>query len=335
MKRKTAVCLICVILVMLAAALTIAACFRNLLGKINYVNPETAPTLSQEELDAYQATEESSVLPPATEFPEVEFGGHDTQISGSNILNILLIGQDRKEGQIRARSDTVLLCTFQKSEKVLTMTSFLRDLYVRIPGYKNNRLNAAYAAGGMKLLNQTLEANFGIQVDGNVEVDFTQFAQIIDLLDGVTLTLRQDEANAINDSAPGNVTEGLQHLNGQQALAYIRLRKLDSDGDFSRTNRQRKLLAALLEAYKDAGISTMLSLLDVILPMITTDLTESDILAYAKELFPLLPELEIRSQCIPAEGTYSYKTIRNMAVLVADMDAARTLLEQTLVDTGS
>lgn len=335
MKRKTAVCLICVILGLLAAALTIAACFRNMLERINYVDPETTPTLSQEELDAYLATDETSFLPPATEFPEVEFEDHDTQISGSNIVNILLIGQDRKDGQIRARSDTILLCTLHKSEKVLTMTSFLRDLYVRIPGYKNNRLNAAYAAGGMKLLNQTLETNFGIQVDGNIEVDFTQFAQIIDLMDGVTITLRQDEADAINDSVPGNLTEGQQHLNGQQALVYTRLRKLDSDGDFSRTNRQRKLLAALLEAYKDAGISTILSLLDAILPMITTDLTKTDILAYAKELILLFPELEIRSQCIPAEGTYSYKTIRNMAVLVADMDAARSLLEQTLMDTGN
>ena len=217
----------------------------------------------------------------------------------------------------------------------MTMTSFLRDLYVKIPGYKNNRLNAAYAAGGMKLLNQTLETNFGIQVDGNVEVDFTQFAQIIDLLDGVTLNLRQDEAEAINKAEPGNLKEGQQHMNGRQALTYIRLRKLDSDGDFSRTDRQRKLLAALLEAYKDAGISTVLSLLDTVLPMITTDLAESEILGYARELIPLFSELEVRSQCIPAEGTYSYKTIRNMAVLVADMDAARNLLKQTLLDKDS
>ena len=207
MKRKTAICLICVILGLLVVVLIITACFQNLLGMVNYVNPETTPTLSQEELDAYLATEETTAAPLATESPEVEFKDHDTQISGNNILNILLIGQDRKDGQVRARSDTILLCTFHKSEKTLTMTSFLRDLYVKIPGYKNNRLNAAYAAGGMKLLNQTLETNFGIQVDGNVEVDFTQFAQIIDLLDGVTLTLRQDEAEAINAAVPGNLKE--------------------------------------------------------------------------------------------------------------------------------
>ena len=89
MKRKVTLCIFCVILGLLAAALTTAAYFRNLLGKVNYVNPETTPTLSQTELDAYLATEESLPLPPVTESTEVEFGGHDTQISGSNILNFL------------------------------------------------------------------------------------------------------------------------------------------------------------------------------------------------------------------------------------------------------
>lgn len=332
MNRRIALILLCILLAVLSITLGIRAYSRHLLGKLNYVDPETASTLSQEQLDAYLETEETEPAVPTMEAGDVEFDSHETQISGNNTINILLIGQDRREGEKRARSDTMILCTFNKLRKTLTMTSFLRDLYVQIPGYQNNRINAAYTAGGMKLLNQTLERNFGVTVDGNIEVDFTQFSRIVDLLDGVTMELRQDEAEAINKAFPGNLTAGVQLLNGEQALAYARIRKLDADGDFSRTDRQRKLLTALLSTYQNSNLTTILSLLDEILPMITTDLTQTEILAYAKELFPILPELEIHSQYIPEEGTYSYKTIRNMAVLVADMDAARALLEQTLLE---
>ena len=226
----------------------------------------------------------------------------------------------------------MILCTFNKHTKTLTMTSFLRDLYVEIPGYQDNRINAAYAAGGMSLLNETLKENFGIHIDGNIEVDFNQFAQIVDLLGGVTMELRQDEADVINRDAPGTVSAGTQLLTGQQALAYARIRSLDADGDFSRTNRQRKVISALLDAYKNASLSTVLSLLDDILPMITTDMNDVKIIAYATELFPMLSGADIVSQRIPADGSYSGKMINGMSVLVADMEASRQLLEDTLLN---
>ena len=120
-----------------------------------YLSPETEANLEE---DAVQ-----DVLSPAD-----PIGG-----SGSRIVNILLVGQDRLEGEGRTRSDSMILCTFNKRTRELTLTSFLRDLYVQIPGYGGNRINAAYAYGGMELLEQTLEQNFGVQVDGIVEVDFS------------------------------------------------------------------------------------------------------------------------------------------------------------------
>ena len=252
-----------------------------------------------------------------------------------DIINILLIGQDRRPGETRARSDSMILCTVNKETGTLILTSILRDLYVQIPGYGDNRINAAYAAGGMQLLNETLEHNFGIRVDGNVEVDFNQFQSIIDRLGGVSVDLRQDEAELLNRTLNAGVTAGIQKLTGEQALRYARIRSLDSDGDFSRTDRQRKLIGAMIEAAGDAGMKTLLTLVDEILPMITTDMSNFQILSYALELFPVLPELEIVSQHVPADGTYSGKMIRGMAVLVADMDAARTMLERTLLgETG-
>lgn len=334
--KRAALSFLCIVLaVVLTAMLSVTLYFQYLLRQINYVEHDETPTLSQEQLNEYLAEEnDADANAPSMDAGDVEFKEHTTQIGGkgSGLVNILLIGQDRRPGESRARSDTMILCTFNKHTKTLTMTSFLRDLYVEIPGYQHNRINAAYAAGGMSLLNETLKENFGIHIDGNIEVDFNQFAQIVDLLGGVTMELRQDEADVINRDAPGTVSAGTQLLTGQQALAYARIRSLDADGDFSRTNRQRKVISALLDAYKNASLSTILSLLDDILPMITTDMNDVKIIAYATELFPMLSGADIVSQRIPADGSYSGKMINGMSVLVADMDASRQLLEDTLLN---
>ena len=101
----------------------------------------------------------------------------DAEADASNIKSILLIGQDKREGESRQRSDSMILATLDKDQGTVSLTSFMRDLYVAIPGYSTTRINAAYAYGGMDLLDQTLEENFGVKIDGNVEVDlkFSRF----------------------------------------------------------------------------------------------------------------------------------------------------------------
>ena len=326
---RAAMKLLCTVLgLILAVMLGITVYVQYLLGQINYVDPEDT-LLSQLELDKYLGSS-------SQDSGGISFDSHNTQIGGkgSPIVNILLIGQDRREGESRARSDSMILCTFNKQTKQLIMTSFLRDLYVEIPGYRSNRINAAYAAGGMSLLDKTLEQNFGLYIDGNVEVDFNQFADIVDLLGGVEIELRQDEANFINEETGSTLSQGVHTLRGDQALAYTRIRKLDADGDFSRTNRQRKVISALLEAYKGSSLTTVLSLVTKILPMITTDMSSIELMGHALELFPMLSGAELVSQRVPADGTYSNQSIDGMAVLVADMDAAREMLEHTLLGKG-
>ena len=225
----------------------------------------------------------------------------------------------------------MILCTFHKESRRLIMTSFLRDLYVQIPGFRPNRINAAYAAGDITLLNKTLTQNFGIHIDGNVEIDFSQFAEIIDLLGGVKLSLRADEARVISRETGRSVSAGLQTLDGEQALTYSRIRCLDSDGDFSRTDRQRKVISALLDAYRDLPKKEMIPLVTKLLPLIRTDMTTPQLLLCAMDILPLLSQAQIISQRIPAEGTYTHKTVEGMSVLAADMDAARRMLRETLL----
>ena len=253
----------------------------------------------------------------------------DVRGSRNNVVNILLIGQDKRENESASRADSILLCSFRKDTKELTMTSFLRDLYVPIPGRGSDRINAAYAYGGSQLLKKTLTENFEIPIAGAIEVDFSQFAELVDTLGGVEIRLRQDEAELLNRETGSDLSEGTHLLTGAQALSYSRIRKLDSDGDFSRTDRQRKVMTALVDSYRNAGLTTLMKLLKQILPMLSTDMTESRLLLLAMEVFPMLPDLSMSSQSIPAPGTYTDQTINGMAVLVPDMDTLRALLQET------
>lgn len=334
--KRTALIALCTVLaIILTAMLGVTAAAHSLMNKMNRVDGSEQSTMSAEEMQAYldaEKQEDSGVTGPAISDDDVDWGDVVGALLGDSddVINILLIGQDRRPGESRARSDSMILCTINKDTKSIVLTSFLRDLYVQIPGYGNNRINASYAWGGMELLNDTLEQNFGIHVDGNVEVDFNQFADIVDLLGGVPMELRNDEANYINSDTQSSLSSGMQVLNGKQALSYARIRSLDADGDLSRSSRQRKVLDALFNQVKDSGLVTLLGLLDEVLPMVTTDMSNGEILGYATKLFPMFSDATITSQRVPADDAYKLAMINGMSVLVADMDKTRQLLRDTL-----
>lgn len=311
--------LVCLLLgLLLGGMVAVTAYFQHQINQGRIQPQEALPTLQK-----YVAENLS--------YGETERNGDLIGGKGSGIVNILLIGQDREEGEERARSDSMILCSFNKKSKKLTMTSFLRDLYVKIPGFGSNRINAAYTFGGMELLDRTIRENFGVYIDANVEVDFAQFAQIVNTLGGVEMELRADEAAHITQKTGIETQEGKQLLNGEQALTYARIRKLDADGDFARTNRQRKVMTAVIGTYKDAGLGTVLDTVDALFPMVNTDMNPLEVVKYAVDLFPVLSDGELVSQRIPADGAYEDQRIDGMSVLVADMDASRELLRTTLV----
>ena len=330
-KRSVLLILLCVFLAVILAVLVAGTAYvEHMLNKIPRATEE-AETLTPEQIESIEKgeTEEPDFTGTVIEPEDVTFSTlPPEEIAGNHIVNILLIGQDRRPGEGRARSDAMILCTFNTKEKTLVMTSFLRDLYVQIPGYRDNRMNAAYQLGGMELLNATLEVNFGIKVDGNVEVDFGEFERVVDLLGGVDIELTSSEAGHMNNFGY-SLRSGMNHLNGAQALTYARIRKLDSD--FGRTNRQRTVLVALIQAYKNQSLSKMLSLLNEILPIVTTDMSNVQIIGYATELFPMLSGCTITTQHIPAEGTYTFASIRGMSVVYPDLEKNREILRQTLM----
>lgn len=321
---------------LLCGFIVLFAIYNHMMNKINRPDPNETYMTEEEllESDAIEAAETAEDTPedlyPVIDPEDITMPEAADLIGQEDkIVNILLVGQDRRPGEGRARSDSMILCSFNKSKGTLQMISFLRDLYVSIPGgYLDNRLNASYALGGFELLDATLETNFGVQIDANIEVDFTGFQKVIDILGGVDVELTQAEVDYLNKGRDWNLTAGMNHLDGEKALAYSRIRYLDSD--FVRTDRQRKVLTSLLDSMRDMDLATAKDLADELFPLVTTDMTNMEILTYVTTLLPMLSDAEVVSLHIPEDDAFYYATIREMAVVVPYMDACRATLEELL-----
>ncbi len=322
--KKGLLIALCVILALILLVGIFAAVYVNyLLNRMNRVEPGGESTVSPSQAEEFLMTDpELETMDPATDETYVHIddievptkpphsddqeGTGDADpyegIYGDHLVNILLVGQDRRQGQGRQRSDSMILITFNKSAGTITLTSFMRDQYVQIPGYKANKMNAAYQFGGMSLLSQTMEVNFGVLVDGVVEVDFSGFEDIIDLLGGVDISLTQKECDYFNTFTDWNLVKGYNHLNGYQALSYARLREIDSD--YRRAERQRTVIAAIISAYNNQPMNQLLGILEEILPLITTNMSNSEIIGYAVDLFPMLSGAQMNTLRIPVEGTF-------------------------------
>lgn len=328
--------IICVLLVLVLLVATAAAVILDrFLGKIDRVTG-TEPTLSPEKLNALlnptETRGESEDNGSAFHSDDITMPTEPAQIIESeNTINILLIGQDRRGTSGRSLSDAMILCTFNRETKTLTMTSFLRDTYVQIPGCGNNKLNVAYPVGGMDLLDSTLELNFGVTIDGNVEVDFSQFARIVDMLGGVDIELTPDEVDNLYHDYGFVLQSGVNHLNGEEALGYARIRRLGMD--FGRTNRQRVVLMKLLEKFREVPASQALDTISEILSTVTTDMTDQQILSYAMELLPVLQDVQIVSQSIPVDGSYTFGHVTDRNIydcIFIDFEINCQVLKDTL-----
>lgn len=350
--KRTLLIVICVILALLLILVACVSAYVNhLLGQMNYVEPgaeETIPPAAQESLDLLDPELETidpdsteslphiedvtfPSVPPVTDPPPKE------EEPEAKYINILLIGQDRRPGEGRQRSDAMILATFHLDAKTITLTSFMRDQYVQIPGYKPNKLNAAYQYGGMSLLNETLRVNFGVRVDGNIEVDFGQFERIIDLLGGVDIKLTKAEVKTMNQGTGWGLEAGTVRLTGEQALAYARIRYIDSD--YRRAERQRKVITSLMERYKSLPVTEMLGMLDDILPMVTTNMTKGEIIDLVWDVFPILSSAQFNNLRIPVDGSFDQGTVKvreglkNWFQYNIDFDENRQILRD-LFDTG-
>ncbi len=319
MKRKSKkkeIVIAVIILMLFTCLLSVFFIGSSYLNKINRVSDVVTIPAEEEDFETDVHRDSVEVIEPES----VEWDDPYYNMSDDHLVNILLVGQDRRPGEGRQRSDSMIICSFNPKTNEVAMISFLRDLYVQIPGYSDNRLNAAYAFGGFPLLKETLYYNFALSVDGCIEVDFNGFTGVINAVGGVDINLTAQEAKIIGDGAK----EGVSHLDGDHALMYARIRKLDSD--FGRTSRQRNVLNALFKKVKNSSVSELLALVDTVLPMVTTDMSNSQITSLAMKYAPALAKLQITTYSIPFDGSYKNAMIRGMYVLVPDLEVIRKKL---------
>lgn len=306
----------------------------NYLDRINFTDWSNTEKLTEEfdqdDIDGLDIVDPNSI--------SLNSGG--SLRTDQDVINILLVGEEAiNDGGSRGRTDSMMIATINTKQKALKLTSIMRDLYVAIPGYSDNKLNAAYHNGGMPLLKQTIEENFDIELDGSVLVNFSGFEDIIDLLGGVEITLTANEAaylnrtNYISNPIYRNVRAGTQTLNGNQALGYSRIRYVRTESesdDFGRTSRQRTVLNAIFEKYKSKSLPELVTILYDILPLVTTDINKSTIMDYLATVVTL-GVTELETMRIPVDNEYSGSSVRGMSVLLPDtlqdnIDALHTFI---------
>lgn len=346
--------LLALLLIFVAVVVAGIIYWNSMLNLMTKPKEYTYPTVSEEEIQAMLNPEGlDRVDDPAqsdASQEQTEAAVQETLPENENIVNIMLVGQQSRKGEEAKLSDTMILCTINRETKTLTMTSFLRDLYVPLPAFEGhsggrNRINVCYnlgclwtgsSKGGMDMLALCIEQNFGIPIDHSVEIDFDSFIQIIDLMGGVEIDLTSAEASAISQDGYF-YRAGVNLLDGESALRYARLRKIDND--FGRTNRQRTVVASLLNKCRDMNLFELHALAKEVLPMITTDMSNSDITGYLFEFLPMLSDLTVVSQTCPVdgsilEGSYWYRTLDiagiESHVIEADLEANGAYIRKTL-----
>ena len=264
-------------------------------------------------------------------------------LSRSYVTSILLIGTDGRSLDERGRSDTMILFSMNSHTKEITLTSFMRDCYVEVPGYGWDKLNAAYSYGGAELLMDTIEHNFGVKIDDYVSINFLSFASIVDSVGGIDVDVTDEEAQEINTILQAEVNEimgddrmdsllsggGKQlHLNGKQALSYARIRYV-GNADFERTERQRRVVELVMDKLKSFNPVTMKNIATNVMPDVATNDTTSELYLLSLRA-PMLLGYNRQQLQIPVDGSYYGDSTPSGDALIVDFDTNYNTLKDVV-----
>lgn len=347
------------ILVVVLGVLMIFNHYFGLFRPADEVNNSEAMSYDDIDLnkaDTFDKVTEDEKLKELTEKSE--------KITSRDVMNILLIGEDLRDTADESagtNTDVMMIISVNKKDNTITMTSIMRDIYVAFGdeefGYYSTRINAAYWHGGVELLQKTIEDYMSIQIDRYVLVNFKVFIDIVDTLGGLDLYVSDLEANGDpNEDPNGDNTRGMQnpldeqnkylgnkkgtdyiekggdlHLNGNQALAYARLRHV-GNADYERTARQRKVIQEMIKKSKKLSLVQMDELANKIFPQVRTDVTRGEL---AGLLVEMLNYRNYKTQefRVPADDTFYDAVISGMDVLQVDWDANRELFLKKVYGT--
>ena len=233
----------------------------------------------------------------------------DFKYSDKNVINIALFGVDSRTDENVGRSDAILIVSLDNEHNKVKLTSIARDTYCNIPGRDaGTKINHAYAYGGAELAIKTLNTIFDLDIQDYVTVNFNQMAEVIDAVGGVSVPVSEAErvnANMFLPAGPSPITQTGDSvlLNGGQAVAYSRIRKLDSDN--MRTQRQRQVLSALFEKAKSLNALQYPEFARRLLPMVETSLNYGDIMGMTGILLgnPSMEQLSFPNEYSGSKGS--------------------------------
>jgi len=217
-------------------------------------------------------------------------------------VNVLLLGVDSR-GEEKSRTDTMMLAQIDPKTNETKLVSFMRDIYVEIPGYQNYKLNTAFYLGGPELLRKTIKHNFDIDIQYFMVVDFKGFEQSVDVLapEGIEM----DVEKAMSENIGVSLQPGVHNLNGKELLGYARFRA-DAEGDFGRVERQQKVINALKdEVLSIGGVTKLPKMAGSIQPYIQTNMSKLDQISIAKDIL-LSNSSDMDKLTIPVEGSYGF-----------------------------
>lgn len=345
-KKKTLVTLGFIFIFIVIVLAVIVGMFFHYTGLLDRsgddkVNTGPAPidsSLYVDEADTFDQKQKEEEL-------KAELKKNSSKISDENVMNILLIGEDIRdtEGNDRGNTDVMMIISLNSEQRTITMTSLMRDMYVYMSQYDSSgKLNAAYWHGGASYLEEVIEDYFGIEIDRYVKVNFRQFIDIVEAVGGLDLTVAYNEANAMD--APlseqnkylGNkkgtdyidkslYTKGTDdekidmHLNGNQSLAYARIRYNCGD-DYGRTQRQRIVIKEIIEKSKKLSLVELDKLINKVFPEVQTDITNGEIASLLLNAFDYM-DYDVQELRIPADGYFTDEVIWNMEVLSTNFQA--------------
>lgn len=199
--------------------------------------------------------------------------------------NIALFGVDSRDNSFsNTRSDCIIIVSINKKTNDVKLTSVYRDTYVNIDGHGLDKITHAYAYGGPELAMSTLNKNLDLNITEFVTVNFETVKTVVDSIGGITIKVTDAEATQISGLSSG----GTYTLDGDQALAYSRIRKIDSD--YQRTERMRTVIEAVFDKVKSLGVSELSNFVDTILPLISTNLSSNEIIS----MIPSVPFYSIK-----------------------------------------
>ncbi|PTS96740.1 transcriptional regulator [Pedobacter sp. HMWF019] len=251
-------------------------------------------------------------------------------------INIALFGVDRRNTHDQSNSDVIIILSINQQKGQVKMSSIMRDTYVNIEGKGMDKINAAFALGGPQLAVKTINQNFEMDIKDYMNVDFYSAAKIVDALGGVMIDVKEAEVPYLNNYLDelvniGTVSKaehvskaGLQRLNGNQAVAYTRIRYVGR-GDYERTERQRSVMVALFNQIKNAGQNMFPVLASQVMPNLETSMNNMTMLGFASGILGAKNKA-IEQARFPLDKQSTGKRINNIWYLTTDLKATAVSL---------